>query len=147
MRPSEVLRRSREAVFRMRAIDAEKVELRDRIGVQGHTYGRHAKNSILDPMRKVDDLVDITADLDMERMECQRDVSAAWSLMAGVRAMCPYEDAEYLLSRYYMYGESMDRLARSTPYSVSVIQRALKASVEWCDGQGIARLKGAVEYE
>lgn len=147
MKASDVFVRSREAALRIRAIEAEKRELMDRIGVQGHTYGAHAKNGILDPMRKVDDMIDSTADLDDEISECMKDVDEAWSLIRGIYALCPYDDAGLLVTRRYVRAETIADISATTTYPKSIVSKALEQILAWCDEVGIARLKSAVDYE
>ncbi len=135
--------RSREAALRIRSIEAEKRELMERIGVQGHTYGSHAKNGILDPMRKVDDLIDGTADMDAEIAECMKDVDEAWDLIRGIYALCPYDDAGLLVTRRYVKAETLADISAETMYPKSIVSEALDQILAWCDEVGIARLKSA----
>ncbi len=143
MTPSDVFVRSREAALRIRAIEAEKRELADRIGVQGHTYGSHSKNGILDPMRKVDELIDSTVELDAEIAECAKDVDEAWELIRGIYALCPYDDAGLLVTRRYVRAETIADISAETSYPKDIVDKALAQVLAWCDHVGIARLKSA----
>lgn len=149
MKPSEVLERAREAALRIKAIDAEIKELHDRIGVQGHSYGFHGKNDIRDPMRKVDEMIDGTVDLETEREECEIDIIAAWRVIDGLSAMDSETrekyttDHEYVLTEYYIYAKSDHELAEGTGYPESVCMRAVREAVRMCDEIGLAGLNAA----
>lgn len=149
MRPSEILERSRSSAIRIHAIDAEIRELHDRIGVQGHTYGFHGKNDIRDPMRKVDDMLDGTADLERERVECQRDIMAAWMLIDGVRAIDERSGerfttmAEYMLAEYYVYAKDTGSIARGMGIANELCKKLLAETVSLCNEVGCAGLHAA----
>ena len=149
MRPSEILERSRTSAKRIRAIDAEIRELRDKIGVQGHSYGFHGKNDIRDPMRKVDEMIDGTVDLEMERYECQRDVKAALKIIDGMRALDSLSkgtfttDAEYVLTEYFVYARSIGEVAKGAGYPADVTDKLIEANLAFCDEVGCAGLYAA----
>lgn len=149
MKPSEILERSRSSAIRIREIDAEIRELHDRIGVQGHTYGFHGKNDIRDPMRKVDEMLDGTADLERERAECQGDIMAAWSVIDGVRAIDDRSKegfttmAEYMLAEYYVYARDIRTVARGIGKGPDLCQKLLEETLALCDEIGCAGLNAA----
>lgn len=149
MRPSELLERSRAAALRIRAIDAEIMELHDRIGVQGHSYGFHGKNDIRDPMRKVDEMLDGTVDLEVEREECRADIMSAWRIIDGLRAVDENSDTryttdcEYVLTEYYIYAKSDHDLAVGTGYPESLCMRLVREATRICDEIGVAGLNAA----
>lgn len=149
MKPSEILERSRSSAIRIRAINAEIRELHDKIGVQGHTYGFHGKNDIRDPMRRVDEMLDGTADLEREKVECQRDIMAAWSVIDGVRAIDDRSSgvfttmAEYILAEYYVYAKDVVTIAKGIGKRRDLCARMLSETVELCDRIGCAGLNAA----
>jgi hypothetical protein len=149
MLPSEILERSRSSALRIRAIDAEIRELHEKIGVQGHSYGFHGKNDIRDPMRKVDEMIDGTMDLEMERAECQRDVMAALKVIDGMRALDALSkgrfttDAEYVLSEYFVYARSIAEVAGGTGYPADMTMKVIDANLAFCDEIGCAGLYAA----
>ena len=149
MRPSEILERSRSSAIRIRAIDAEIHELHDKIGVQGHTYGFHGKNDIRDPMRKVDEMLDGTVDLERERAECQRDITDAWAIVDGVRAIDSRSGerfttmAEYMLAEYYIYAKDTRSIANGIGMTVELCERLLGETVDLCNQVGCAGLYAA----
>lgn len=75
MRATDTLRRSREALRRIRQIDESLEEMRGRVGGQAAWYGpKIDRNIILDPMRAVDDLMASEGDLEREREFCKGDI-------------------------------------------------------------------------
>lgn len=141
LRPSEVLQRSRAAAIRIRAIETEKGDLWDRIGVQGYSLGVHGKNSILDPSRKIDDWMDSCGELDEEISECQKDVDDAWRLVPGIREHSEWgEEAAQLVVEYFIYGKSLAEMVESTTYTRSVNERAVMAIQREADELGTGRL-------
>lgn len=145
LKPSEIFIRARDAAMRVRQIDVERTALWDRIGVQGYSIGRHSHTSILDPSRKIDTYIDETAELDLEKVECQKDVTAAWSLVNGLERYSQWgSESAQLVAEYYIFAKSLVEVARSTGYDAKVVEKALKAFLDEADEIGIARLKGAV---
>lgn len=140
MRPSEILHASRDAALRVRSIEDEVVELRDRIGVQGHTYGIHSKNGILDPMRKVDDMIDQSADLRKERAECHAQMLCGQLMIDGARE-CLSETSEYVMRQYYVRGRSVPEISRAIGRREQLCLAIIGAGTDACDSQGCARLK------
>lgn len=149
MRPSEILERSRAAALRIREIDAEIRSLHEKIGVQGHSYGFHGKNDIRDPMRRVDEMIDGTVDLEVERMECQHDINAALRVIDGMRTIDENSrgrfttDAEYVLSEYYVFARSMGEIASGSGYPARLCTLLLRENLKFCDEIGCAGLFAA----
>lgn len=149
MKPSEILERSRSAALRIREIDAEIRALHDKIGVQGHSCGFHGKNDIRDPMRRVDEMLDGTVDLEREKLECQRDITAAWMVIDGVRAIDDRADetfttvAEYILAEYYVYAKDIRTIAGDIGKRAELCRTMLSKTVELCDEIGCAGLNAA----
>lgn len=149
MLPSEILERSRSSALRIRAIDAEIRELHEKIGVQGHSYGFHGKNDIRDPMRKVDEMIDGTVDLESERAMCQSDVMEAWAVIDGVRAIDDRSGemfttmAEYMLAEYYVYARDLRTVARGMGKRPDLCERMLEETLSLCDRVGCAGLYAA----
>ena len=174
MRPSEVLERSHDSAVRIAEIDDEIAELFERIGVQGHSYERHGKNGVLDPMRKVDDAIDGAVDLERERMECMTDVMAAWSVLIGLESRAAElrqqsEDARMdgdaessealwteadvadvetsILAAWAIYGRPVEDICADLRIDVVACRHLMTAALVWCDERGVARLKSCVTYE
>ena len=147
MKPSEILERSRMAVVRMDAIDDEIRDLHDRIGVQGHTYGFHGKNDIRDPMRHVDEMIDGTVELEMEKSECMRDVYEATLVIDGLRALDESKslmtDCEYVLTEYYVYAKGMHEVARGAGQPIGLTRMLVREALRICDEVGMAGLMAA----
>ena len=149
MLPSEILERSRSSALRIRAIDAEIRELHEKIGVQGHSYGFHGKNDIRDPMCKVDEMLDGTVSLEMERLECRRDVMSAQRIIDGMRELDELSrgrfttDAEYVLTEYFVFARSIAEVARGSGYPADVTMRVIDANLAFCDSVGCAGLYAA----
>ena len=148
LRPSEILTRSREAAARIDRIDEELRLLEERVGPQGYSTGVHSHASILDPMRKVIDLVDQSEELWAERAECEGDIRNAWSIVAGIAAYSKWGmEAEQLVVEYFIYARDLDEIAESTSYSIDVNRRAIEVVLEEADAIGVARLRSAVRRD
>ena len=149
MLPSEILERSRSSALRIRAIDAEIRELHEKIGVQGHSYGFHGKTDIRDPLRRVDEMLDGTVDLEMERAECQRDVIAALKVIDGMCALDTLSDgrfttdAEYVLTEYFVFARTITEVASGAGYPADVTMCVINANLAFCDKVGCAGLYAA----
>lgn len=174
MRPSEVFEQARVSARRIRQIDEELRNLRNRIGQQGYSLGYHSKNGILDPMRKLIDAMDSEPDLEDERRQCLSDVAAAWSLINGMehyvremwsdadraqrdgdieRSMSLYDEAGAaegsmsVITMWSAYASSMTDIARSMHRPVGECKLMLRAALAWCDQIGMARLRSHVTYQ
>lgn len=174
MTPSEAFERSRQSAKRIRQIDEEMSDLRDRIGVQGYSYGFHSKNGILDPMRKLIEAIDSEGDLDAERAECMRDVSLAWSLINGMEhhareAMAIADEARMsgdaetsrkvleeaelvdrsvsIVTLWSVYARTIDEISGMMCRTVDECNMMLRAAMAWCNKIGMASLRCHVTYE
>ena len=100
----EVLEAARDAAIAIRRIEEEAEVRREAIGVQGHTYGIHSKNGILDPMRKVDELLDYQRE-QVDALDLRQPIDDAWEIVAGMEKVSDGLSVE-LVTRYYLQGES-----------------------------------------
>lgn len=152
----EVLYAAREAAIGIRRIEEEAEIRRESVGVQGHTYGYHAKNGILDPMRKVDDLIE-WQDEQASATDLSGPIEEAYRIMAGIRRVADQMTAE-VMERYFCKGETFDAIVDGTasdgPLSerapslsgltrdgqLSAVRKATRVQLENCERIGIAHL-------
>lgn len=106
----EVFEAARDAARRMRAIEEESTIRRERVGVQGHGYEVHAKSGILDPMRKVDDLLDWQDDQE-NTLGLEALIDEAWDVIGGIATLGD-DFAVELVTRHYLYCESWAHMVR-----------------------------------
>lgn len=102
----EVLEIAREASVKRRQID-EQIELhRQSIGVQGHnSFEVHAKTGILDPMRRVVELMEWQESL-RELPDLNAPIAEAYAIMRGVERIADGVTVE-VVTRYYLQGASL----------------------------------------
>ena len=159
MTVGEVLDAARDAAVEIRRID-EQAELRlQAVGPQGYSLGVHSKNGILDPMRKVDELMD-WQDSEMDKTELLAPIDEAWDVLMGAQKVSSDLDVE-IVTRYYLQAESLREIVvgskvRKVPpiaqrvesmaklsfkEQAKVLERAMKESIASWDQIGIAHLK------
>lgn len=105
----EVFEAARDAARRMRSIEEESAIRRERVGVQGHGYEVHAKSGILDPMRKVDDLLDWQEDQE-STLGLEALIDEAWDVLCGIATLGD-DFAVELVTRHYLQCESWASIA------------------------------------
>ena len=147
----DVLELAREAAMEIRRSE-EDMQLRlEAIGPQGYSIGPHSKNGILDPMRKVDDLIDAqSAGVDLSRL--QEPIDEAYEVMSGIERVADSLSVE-VATRYVLQAESWRELARSLEdrvdtlagrtrdEQVELLRRATDAVIADWEKLGVARLK------
>lgn len=159
MTVSEVLEAAREAALEIRRIE-EQAEIRiQAIGPQGYSLGVHAKTGILDPMRKVDELMD-WQESEKDKFYLLPTLDEAWDVIAGAAKITDDIDIE-IVTRYYLQAESIVEIVRgsrdgvvppiakkvaemaemSVREQVDVIEAAIREDVASWESIGIAHLK------
>lgn len=157
----EVLQAAREAAVEIRSIEEQAQIRRDAIGVQGHGYGFHSKSGILDPTRKIDELIC----WEQERVGdeyLRQPIDEAWDVIAGARHIS--DDAMIqVVTRYYLQAESwheivggwvrngqvMPPIAETIPsfegksheLQVKLLSKSIDANIEEWESVGIAKLR------
>lgn len=106
----EVLDAAREAALEIRRIEEQTEVRRQAIGVQGHSYGVHSKSGILDPSRKIDELMQWEQDL-LDMPDLQEPIDEAYRVVAGA-SRCTSDLGIELVTRYYLQAESYVTIAR-----------------------------------
>lgn len=153
----ELLEAARGAAIEIRRIE-EQVELRrQRIGVQGHGYDVHGKSGILDPMRKIDELIDYQHSVFIERSDFTRTIEEAWRVMRGIATFADDLSVE-IATRYYLQAEDWLEIVDANgdhPIServeflqgcdvdkqLSLLRRAMDVRIAEWEQVGIAKLK------
>lgn len=149
----EVLQAAREAAAEIRRIE-EQTELKmQAIGVQGYSYGVHGKSGVLDPMRRVIDLVDWR--------EATKDTANLWDpindgyeILAGIEKITDPLTTE-IVARYWLQAETWNSIARdlgdvrhikaleglSRASQVALLVEDMDALMDHCERIGIAHLR------
>lgn len=152
MRVREVLDAAREAALAIRR-NKELAELRRlSIGVQGHSYDVHSKTGILDPSRKIDDILD----WEMEQNEevPREPIEEAYEIVSGARRISDPLTIE-VVTRYYLKAESYVELVRNLVANydiralkgltrkeqIAILEKTVDSAVEEWERVGIAHLK------
>ena len=155
----EVLTAAREAAIEIRRIEEQAEIRRQAIGPQGYSLGIHSKNGILDPMRKVDELME-WMEKESGRSELQEPIDEAWDVVCGGKSLSSDIDVE-IITRYYLQGESLSEIVRGSadgsvrPISdriesmrglepdtqAKVLSKTMKSVVSLWESVGIAHLK------
>ena len=152
MRVREVLEAAREAALAIRR-NEELAELRRlSIGVQGHSYDVHSKSGILDPTRKIDDILD----WEMEQNEevPREAIDEAFDIVAGATHVSDSLTIE-VMTRYYLQAESYVELVRDLAVDrglkmfqglprreqVALLSSMIEDAIDKWEHLGIARLK------
>lgn len=139
----EVFIAAREAAIRLRELDVRSDEMRMRIGLQGHGYGESTHGSMLDPMRKVDDLLDWEADESRAiRQSSSQAIGEAEQLLRGMEALGASEAAETLRLRF-VKARSASQVAAMLGQPEALVVRMCDEAIDWCESVGIAKLKEA----
>lgn len=150
MKVREVLDASREAAIQLRTIDEEAQRRREAIGPQGHGYEPHPKIGILDPMRKIDELLDYE-ELQRSMPDITGPIDEAWEVVSGIATIADELTLE-VVNRYYLVGESWNSIARDLDGrgafevderqdQVRCLQNSLEESMGTWESIGIAHLK------
>lgn len=147
----EVFLAAREAAIEIRKIEEQAQVKRDAIGVQGHGYETHSKSGILDPSRKILDLIE-WEESQVNSDELQSPIDDAYELLAGIQTVADDLSVE-ITSRYYLQAESWNEIARSLEprveslaglgrgKQVSLLSKTMDAAMEQWERIGIAHLR------
>ena len=152
MKVREVLEAARECALAIRR-NEELAELRRlSIGVQGHSYDVHSKSGILDPSRKIDDILD----WEMEQNEeiPREPIEEAWEIVSGAEHVSDSLTIE-IMTRYFLQAESLVELVRdfavdrnmkslqglTRKEQVKVVSKTIEETIEQWESIGIAHLK------
>lgn len=164
MNASDVMRQSRESALRLAEIDAELSAIRSRIFGQSDGIGTGISHTtVLDPTRKIDELIEAEERYAEESAICVRDVCAAETLVAGaqeavldrcVRRGMDYGSARvyttcvcYALRMYYVEARDLAYMAEMTGFDEDTNDAMLRDALRTMDRIGIAHLKACVKME
>ena len=147
----EVFEAAREAAIEIRKLEEQAQAKRDAIGVQGHGYESHSKSGILDPSRKILELIEWEQE-QINSDELRLPIDEAYELLEGARHVSDSLSIEIAL-RYYLQGESWVEIAKSLEQRVEslvglnrssqikVIVSAMDAEMGEWERIGIAHLR------
>ena len=148
----EMLSQARDAALEIRRIEMETDERIGSIGVGARTYEAHgAMGSVLDPMRKVDELIDWQSG-QMDSAGLVGQIEDATEIVSGIRASGDEMAAE-IATRYFVNAEPMEESASDLKGSAkstaemddaaaaALMLKALEKLLCYWDGVGIARLR------
>lgn len=148
----EMLSQARDAALEIRRIERETDERIGSIGVGARSYEAHgAMGSVLDPMRKVDELIDWqSGQIDSDGLVGQ--IEDAEEIVSGIRASGDEMAAEIAL-RYFVRAEPMTKIAADVKgrakltaemddeTAARMMMLALEKLLCYWDGVGIARIR------
>lgn len=147
----EVFVAAREAAIEIRKIEEQAQAKRDAIGVQGHGYETHAKTGILDPSRKILELIE-WEESQVNSDELREPIDEAYELLTGIQAIADDLSVE-ITSRYYLQAEPWAEIARSLEHrveslkgmprskQVSLLSKTLDVAMDQWERVGIAHLR------
>lgn len=164
MNASDVLDQSRASAKRLAEMDAELSAIRSRVYGQGTGFVTSISNStVLDPTRKIDELIEAEKRYEKERAMCVRDVCAAETLIAGAqtavldRCLAEGMDPEsakvytevccYVLRMYYVEARDLAYVAKMTGHDDALNDSMMRSAVAKLNRIGIAHLKACVPVE
>lgn len=149
----DVLEASLEAAIEIRRIEETTQIRREAIGVQGHSYGFHSKSGILDPSRKIVDLI-MWEEEQVSSEDLRGPIDDAYEIVCGIATISDDLTVE-IVTRRYLQGESWVEIARdladarhidtlqglTRKQQVDLMSKAIDADMELWDRIGIAHLR------
>lgn len=131
-----------EASLRIREVVARSELMREQIGLGGRAMDSSI-GTALDPMRKVDELLDWEAEELRTAVSSSREaIDEALSVLRGMSVM-GYEDAAETLRLRYVEALDVPDVAERVGQSVDVVVMMCETAFTWCDEVGLARIKEA----
>lgn len=142
MTSREIFEQAREAALRIRDIGVRAEIMQERIGIHGRSSDA-VMATALDPMRKVDDLIDWELEEYRTAVASSREAIAdADALVAGTVAL-GFVDAARTLRLYYIEAWTLNDVARAVGHQLLVVSMMLESATRWIDETGIAKVKEA----
>lgn len=142
MTSREIFEQAREAALRIRDIGVRAEIMQERIGIRGRSSDA-VMATALDPMRKVDDLIDWELEEYRTAVASSREAIAdADALVAGTVAL-GFADAARTLRLYYIEAWTLSDVARAVGHQPLVVSMMLETATRWIDETGIAKVKEA----
>lgn len=145
MTVSEIIRRAKESARRLEEIAQLKTLMISHIGVQGHAISHVSCGSVLDPSRKIIDVLDSFESLDVETAACMADVSDADVILEGVRRSFNDGDTVADVLDAHVHGHDNAEIARWANVDESVVCGILDRGLKVLDGIGVAHLRAATD--
>ena len=140
MKSIELFEAARQAAIEIKQIKRKSLEMHERIGVQGQSYQINSMTGVLDPMRKVDDLLEWEIKSTNEIAECNRELDKCREIVAGINALGGKMQAQ-IISRYYLSALGWDRVAKNFKISAEEAEKTAKNTLAVVDKLGIAYVK------
>lgn len=149
----EILEAAREAALEIRRIEEQSEIRRLAIGVQGHGYDFHSKTGVLDPTRKIDDLL-VWEQETINTSFLLEPIEDAYEIIAGAEHISDTFTIE-VVTRYYLQAESYVEIARDLAdvrgldvfqdmtrrSQIDMLKTAMVATLDVWQQIGIARLR------
>lgn len=160
MKVREVLDAARDAALEIRRIEEEAEIRRQSIGVQGHSsFEFHSKTGILDPSRKIDELLDWQSEMVSESVFL-KPIDEGWEIVRGMQKITDDFTVE-IITRYFLQAESWHEIIvgnsatgvasmserreswRELSYSdqLKLLTESVDSTIESLEEIGIAHLK------
>lgn len=142
MRARDIFSEAREARMRIDALEERAMLMHERIGLQGRAM-ESVFTQTLDPMRKVDDLIDWEMEeYDAIMVASKAAIEDAEWLLRGLSKM-GYKDASTALRLYYVDAMDLSEVCVRVGHGQEVVQLMLDTALSFIDEQGIAKVKEA----
>jgi hypothetical protein len=147
-----ILETARDAVLQIRRFKDEMAVMESDIGVHGHGYDYHQKTGILDPMRKVDAILDARSSVSINEPELQLAIDEAREIVAGISHIADPVTVESV-EMYYLCASSWlavgDMVAEKTGMMRDMdrkeraekVECALENQIRQWEAIGVARLR------
>jgi len=138
----EILESASEAERQRRTV-VERMESR-RAMLDLHSGGGTSisKGTILDPMRRVDDLIDSNAADSMLLEQLESELDEAWQMVGGMSELGA-DDGAQVCCRRYLWLEGWGEIARGMGHTVDECRSLMEMTMAWADEIGPARLRQA----
>lgn len=142
MRARDIFNEAREARIRIDDLQERSLVMRERIGMRGRSV-ESVFTQVLDPMRKVDDLIDWESEEYHAIMAASMAaIEDAEDLARGLAGM-GYADAARALRLYYVNAMDLSEVCGKVGHGTELVKLMLDTALRFIDENGIARVKEA----
>lgn len=141
MKAQEVFEQALEATILVREHENRLQVMRDRIGVQGRALESSFSQN-LDPMRKVDDLLEWEISEEAAMSSSYAAIEDARDLIRGLYALGGSDNVR-TLQLVYLDAMDLKDAARRLGQSAEVVRLMCSEMCSWIDSMGISKVKEA----
>lgn len=141
MTARDVFEQARDAALALMEHERRLEYMRDRIGVQGRALEASFSQG-LDPMRKVDDLLDWEIEEEGALASSYAAIAEAEDVIRGIRSLGGKDMAD-TLSLVYIEALDLHTASLRLGQNVDLVRLMCLEAFEWIDSYGLAKLKEA----